>query len=92
MNWCETIHLRIAGAMGEELMRNLIQLVEDIRKKEDCQRVILYRHAQIENDVCIHLLHDPEKSDFLGSSLGLRLTETLKDYGMTSHDVWMDVA
>jgi len=87
--WLEVIHLRVTEQERERLRPMLLQLIDEIRKKEECRKVKLFRRARIETDVCLHLYHDSKESQADGSQVGLRLIAALKPFGMVNHTVWM---
>lgn len=91
MRWLEVIHLRVTDQDYERLMVTFTQLLDEIRKKESCQKVKLFRRAQLETDVCLHLYHDSHDPGDGGSPVGLRLADALKPLGMVHHTVWTEI-
>jgi hypothetical protein len=80
----EIIHLRLAGALPPGL-------VDEIRRSADGRDpafVGLYRRANVDNDIAIHLHLNGPGPDDQASDLGLRLAAALKEYGMVEHTVW----
>ena len=91
MRWHEVIHLRVIDQEYDRLIPIFTQLLEEIREKESCLKVKLFKRAQIETDVCLQLLHESNNTEVAGSPVGLRLTEALKPFGMVNHTVWTQI-
>ncbi len=91
MNWLEVIHLRVTDQDYERLMVTFTQLLDEIRQKESCRKVKLFRRAQLETDVCLHLYHDSHDPGDGGSPVGLHLVDALKPLGMVHHTVWTEI-
>jgi hypothetical protein len=91
MRWHEVIHLRVIDQEYERLIPIFTQLLEEIREKENCLKVKLFKRAQIETDVCFHLLHESDNAEDTGSAVGLRLADALKQFGMVNHTVWTQI-
>ena len=91
MKWLEVIHLRVTDQDYERLMPTFNQLLDEIREKENCRMVKLFRRALLETDVCLHLYHDAHHPEDGGSPVGLRLVNALKPLGMVNHTVWMEI-
>ena len=89
MMWLEVIHVRVAEPELDRLLPIFTQLIDEIREKESCRKVRLFRRALLKNDVCLHLYHDSENAHDAGSSVGLHLAVALKPFGMVNHTVWM---
>lgn len=87
--WLEVIHVRISEPDPERLIPLFTQLLDEIREKERCRKVKLYRRAHLETDICLHLYHDSENIQDGGSTVGLRLAAALKTCGMVNHTVWL---
>jgi hypothetical protein len=49
-----------------------------------------YHHAALETDVSVHLLWESEQPEQNGSSLGLRIGQALKEFGLIDHSVWVE--
>lgn len=86
----EIIHLRVMEPDLDRVIPLFLQLVEEIREKNHCREVKLYRRALVETDVCLHLYY--ANNQYLGadgSSVGVRLAAALKPFGMVNHTVWL---
>ena len=91
MRWHEVIHLRVIDQEYDRLISIFTQLLDEIHEKERYLKVKLFRRAQIETDVCFHLLHESNNAEVAGSPVGLRLAEALKPFGMVNHTVWTQI-
>ncbi|RZW23632.1 MAG: hypothetical protein EX260_04525 [Desulfobulbaceae bacterium] len=91
MMWLEVIHLRVTDQDFERLMPTFTQLLDEIREKESCRKVKLFRRALLATDVCLHLYHNSHDADNGGSPVGLRLVDALKPLGMVYHTVWAQI-
>jgi hypothetical protein len=49
-----------------------------------------FRHAVLETDWSVHLLWESERPEQNGSSLGLRLAQALKEFGLIDHSIWVE--
>ena len=86
--WLEVIHLRAAEKELDRLIPIFTQLLDEIREKESCRKVELFRRAHLGTDVCLHLYHDSKNLQDCGSAVGLHLAAALKPFGMVNHTVW----
>jgi hypothetical protein len=91
MRWLEVIHLRVTDQNYERLRPTFTELLNEIREKESCRLVKLFRRALLDTDVCLHLYHDSHNVEDGGSSVGLRLASALKPLGMVHHTVWSEI-
>ena len=83
MSLLEIIHLRSAGKKLDDLFHAIkasIGGAENIR---------VYRRDGLETDISIHIHHNINL-DGKPSSLGSRLTFTLKDFGLVEQSFWKE--
>ncbi len=90
MMWLEVIHVRVTDQECDRLLPIFTDLLKEIREKENCKKVQLFRRALLKNDVCLHLYHDSENAGVEGSPVGLHLATMLKPFGMVNHTVWTE--
>jgi len=90
MMWLEVIHVRVADQECDRLIPIFTDLLKEIREKESCKKVKLFRRALLKNDVCLHLYYDSDNAGVEGSPVGLRLATMLKPFGMVNHTVWKE--
>ena len=89
MTWLEVIHVRVTEPELDRAIPIFRQLLDEIREKESCREVKLFRRALLETDICLHLYHDSENIEDAGSTVGLHLASALKPFGMVNHTVWV---
>jgi len=91
MNWIEIITLRSLNEnVQEEVIRELMKPVAKGDESKGLIAMRIYRNAQIDTDVSIHLQWRSIKTEQQGSSIGLRLAETLKGFGLVNHSAWVE--
>lgn len=90
MKLLEIIELRSVEINRNVLEKELKGLVTDLIKVEEVQNVKIYSRLRIDTYFSVHLFHDSEEIDVSGSSLGLRLASTLKDFGLVNHTIWAE--
>ncbi len=88
MKWLEVIRLRSAGksrGLLKELLESLGQM-----KQDGLVEMRTYHHGALETDVALHLHWESKRPEKNGSSLGIRLAQGLKEFGLTDHSVWIE--
>ena len=90
MKWLEIIELRSLERNRTLLASQLQKLIREVDKEADRQ-IVVYGRVMIDTDFSIHVLHDSNKVASSGSSLGLRLADGLKEYGLVNHSVWLEL-
>ena len=91
MMWLEIIELRSVGSNIEGLKSKLPEWIEELAMELGSERVRAFGRVLVDNDFSIHLLHKAQPVDIGGSSVGLRLAAALKEYGMISHSIWLEL-
>lgn len=91
MSWYEVIHVRLNNREYKRPISIFTQLLKEIRVKESCHQVRLFRRAQVDSDICLHLLHETNNVEVTGSVVGTRIAEALRAFGMVNHTVWKPV-
>ena len=88
MNWLEVIKLRSA----EKGSGMLDELFISISKADQrgLVKIRTYRHAALDRDFSVHLYWKSKQPEPNGSALGLRLAQTLKEFGLIDHSVWIE--
>lgn len=90
MRWLEIIELRSVGTNRTEMELQLNSLIDDVNQKMRQQKIKVYSHIAVETDFSIHLHNDSNNTDIGGSSLGQRLANVLKEFGLVNHSVWVE--
>jgi hypothetical protein len=88
MKWLEVIKLRSAGR-DSEMLKELLLSINKL-SQSGLVRMKTYHHATLETDWSVHLLWESERPEQNGSSLGLRLAQALKDFGLIDHSIWVE--
>ncbi|MBP1739065.1 MAG: hypothetical protein H6Q48_1358 [Deltaproteobacteria bacterium] len=88
MKWIEIIKLRSAGEVPESLKGYFSGLAEN--GQPGLTETRLYRHTTWETDWSLHLHWESEKPQKDGSSLGIRLSQTLAEFGLVDHSIWVE--
>jgi len=88
MKWIEIIKLRNAGKAPESLKGFLQGLPKN--GHPGLVETKLYRHASWETDWGLHLLWESEAPKREGSLLALRLCQTLSEFGLVDHSIWIE--
>ena len=90
MKWLEIIELRSDNRNIMLLEQQLNNLSKDLKKNTEQMAIEVYSRVAVDSDFSIHLLHNSEKADINGSSLGLLLVSNLKEFGLVNHKVWIE--
>ena len=93
MKWLEMIKVQTAAGHESRAEGELRAMIKDIRKTyntTDMQEVVLYDHASIPGCFTVQLTWDTNTPEFQGSLLGLRLTQSVKTFGLVDHSVWIE--
>ncbi len=90
MSWVEIITLRSHGNLRESLVRELLKPMPKGSEVAALVAMKVYRNPWVNSDVSIHLCWDGPKTEPQESPIGLRLSETLKGFGLVNHSVWVE--
>ena len=88
MKWLEIIKLRSAGKDSGLLEEFLLSI--DKLGQSGLVEIKTYHHAALETDLSVHLHWESERPEQNGSTLGLRLAQALKEFGLTDHSIWIE--
>jgi hypothetical protein len=89
MKWLEIIELRSAGKHQAQVEQGLAGLTAGPTPEIKPGTIKVYRNSTLETDWGIHLHHESKKDDIRESSLGLRLADALRKFGLVHHTVWV---
>lgn len=89
MKWMETIKITIARSRHAVLEEQLAEIMANLNAEQNGEVIKLYQNLQ-DGDMCIHLNWSHGKAEPQGSRTGLCLAHLLKDFGLTSHSVWIE--
>ena len=91
MKWLEIIELRSVSRNQELLESQLQRLVNKVDNEANEQAIKAYSRVMRDTNFSLHLYHDSELIEFGGSLLGLRITSSLKEFGLVNHTIWIEM-
>jgi len=84
----EIVLVRVLGNSRKRLMREVGEMLSEIRKLESGVSIEIYSSVSLPTDFSVHIDYFESKKRTSPSSLGQHLTEALKNFGLTSHSLW----
>src|SRR4030042_2692536 len=93
MKCVETIKLQSACGMESASERELHGLGNEVRNSPDHRgslEAIVYNHTSVPGYFAIRLFWSTKPPQLQGSPLGMRITQTLKTFGLVDHSVWIE--
>jgi hypothetical protein len=87
MKRLEIIHVRLTNTSRSHLVENIHK---SISPETDIGSVRFYRHATVTTDLSIHIHLETSGKKTEADSLGARLADALRDYGMVEHTFWTE--
>ena len=91
MGWIEIIELRSSGNHRQKLESEMQELIAEVEEKVGAESITAYRRDSVGTDFSVPLVHDASDVEESGSSLGLHLAATLREFGLVSHTVWVQM-
>jgi hypothetical protein len=88
MKWLEVIQLRSPGK-DSRLLEELLLSIEKFSQSALVE-MRTFHHAALESDWSIHLHWESDRPEQNGSSLGLRMAQALKEFGLVDHSIWIE--
>jgi hypothetical protein len=86
MKWMEFIKIQTASS---DIAAEILRLVEPCRECRGLQEIKVFHHASV-GDCSLSLSWNTDAPDPRGSSVGFTLCNTLKQYGLVDHAVWIE--
>ncbi|MFH1135660.1 MAG: hypothetical protein V1816_06205 [Pseudomonadota bacterium] len=90
MKFLEIIVLRANFDWRESRAQDQWEALKDSLGKIDDVEISLFRDVQIETDISIHLSWEKVMEKPKKSELGLRLANSLKEFGLVYHCIWAE--
>lgn len=90
MKWLEVIHIRCAGKEANPSTEEILKSAMAGTAKGDLKDVKLYRNVFLPTDLCLYLHWERQDMEHQGSTLGLCLTEALKEFCLVNHSLWAE--
>lgn len=91
MHWVEVIQLRITRRNTRQVVAIVQKLASEARTEGTCRSVRMCRRADIDTDLCLLFFHENPPVQGYGSTLGIRISAALKEFGMVNHNTWVEV-
>jgi hypothetical protein len=93
MKWLETIKVQSASSMERITERQLLRPANEIKNSPDHRgwvEVKVYKHSSVPGYFAIRFNWSSGPPPVQGSPLGMRITQTLKSFGVVDHSVWIE--
>ena len=92
MKWVEIITLRSPSNINTRIVDELLRQIGGSDAPKHLVQIKTYHHSVVETDLSIHIHWDSEPGSQSKSPLGLKLSYALRNMGLLSHSVWVEVA
>jgi hypothetical protein len=89
LKWLEIIDLRANTSNRGHVLSELTRMIKEFESPANKPRFCLYRHAYIETDFSIHLIHDSESISVRGGPIGHHVASVLKEFGIIHRTIWV---
>ena len=86
MRWMEFIKVQTASS---NVAKILLDFVGECKKCRGLLEAKVFKHSSVD-DCSLCLRWKTDKAKPLGSSIGVRMSNTLKKYGLVDHSVWVE--
>jgi hypothetical protein len=90
MSWLEIISIRTAGTIEIGKVLDICRQCCQCAGAGELLKIIVYRSAQYETDVSIHLHWQSDPGPECRSILGREVRAALGDLGLICHSVWVE--
>jgi hypothetical protein len=88
MKWLEVIKLR--SVQKDSALLDELLMPKNQPEQSGLVSMKTYRHAALDSDLSLHLCWDSEPMQQNGSPLGLGLAQSLKEFGLVDHSIWVE--
>jgi hypothetical protein len=92
MEWIEIITLRSLAKANRQLVDELLRQLLEQKESGLAASIKVYHHPTVETDSSIHIHWKGEAQHPRSSELGQQLAYALKELGMVSYSIWVQVA
>ena len=90
MKWIEIITIYSAPGVRNKKIIGLLAKFTHQESKPSLKKITIYRHSKLENELSIMIYWESEKANADKSTLGLRIAEIVKEFGMINHYEWVE--
>jgi len=91
MKWIEIITLRSLAKANRQLIDELLRQILEQKESGLAASIKVYHHTTVETDSSIHIYWEAEAQNPLNSQIGQQLSYALKELGMVSYSIWVQV-
>lgn len=91
MNWLEIIEIRSACGCQKLIESKLKNLIEESIQNTEHLNLRVYKLATLDTGFCIQLLYYSGQKENEGSIIGINLASAMKEFGLVSHTVWLEM-
>lgn len=89
MESIEIIRLRTQPDVEPSVIRSLKDIIRHFNGMPGLNEARIYSHTAVPGDVSLHIMWDTVQGMLTESEIGLRIAETLAEYGILDHTVWL---
>jgi hypothetical protein len=92
MRWMETIKVQSATGKEHSAESELTALARDVQEnpgRQGLRKATVSRHAAVPGCFALNLFWDTDPH-LEGSLLGMSLAQSLKEFGLVDHSVWIE--
>lgn len=86
MKWMEFIKIQTASS---DVAAKILTLIEPYKACQDLLEIKVFRHASVD-DCSLCLCWNTDAPELRGSDVGFMICNTLKQYGLVDHAVWIE--
>ena len=90
MSGLEIIRFRTTATETSQILATLRHLLDQTKKEKSCDEIKMYQRTFVDTDLSIFIYHSNPMVEKGGSSLGLRITSALQEFGMVNHTTWSE--
>jgi len=90
MKWMESITICSGEIIQHEKVVGLLVQLEKLPSDEGLKKIRIFRHHRLDNEWGVQIDWESEKANTDKSTLGLQIAETLKEFGLINHYVWVE--
>lgn len=91
MKWMEQIQFQYSGDDRSSFITELLIPMIIKARNELHVSLYLFENAQVENDLCIYIVHEKGMCKQKYSNLGMTIKSALREFGLVQHSIWQIV-
>jgi hypothetical protein len=90
MLWMEMIRLRTTQGHLKGAVDLLLDAARHVAGADGLVRVHMYDNASLHTDLALSLIWDTSSPEQRGSRAALSISDTLKNFGLVEHSIWLE--